>query len=101
MFKCSACGFTLDDLSVDSKVFNYCPVCGESTHPIPYIAVGNDELDSKMISYPCECGGHFKFTMAEFLNCGWDDDHPRPRCDTCGREVKIGHFKVWKDGEWV
>lgn len=58
---------------------------------VPYIAVGNDELDEKTVWSRCpECGAKVPFTIGELLRCGGDESRPRPACPKCGRRLHIG-----------
>ena len=58
---------------------------------VPYIAVGNGELDERTVWSRCpECGAKVPFTIAELLLCGKDESRPRPACPGCGRRLHIG-----------
>lgn len=58
---------------------------------VPYVAVGNDELDDKTVFYTCpECGSKVPFTIGELLRCGADENRHRPACPGCGRRLRIG-----------
>ena len=57
---------------------------------VPFVAVGNDELESRTIWVECrECGERVEFSVGEMIRCLRDERRPRPRC-ACGHEVRIG-----------
>ena len=61
------------------------------TNEVPFVAVGNDELETFMLKSKCQgCGAMVEFPIAELLRCGDDEGRPRPVCKECGRAVHIG-----------
>lgn len=57
---------------------------------VPFIAVGNGELATKMVRIKCpECGEWITFPVGELIWCGHDESRPRPKCKACGYVTHI------------
>ena len=61
------------------------------TEEVPFIAMGDDELETKMVWSECpECGSRIEFPVGELIWCSHDESRPRPKCGKCGYVTHIG-----------
>lgn len=61
---------------------------------ITFMAVGNDELETKMVWTNCQdCGAKVEHPVGEIIWCANDENRPRPKCPNCGREIYISKAK--------